>query len=210
MPDGDQYNGKLKPRYIRSYEMLCEEKFSPQEVERKVLEKLRQSIREMGDGMFEYLRWIADNIQKAFRTEALSKADRCRLANRMVDQIGHHSNISPRIYSQLEQAAKSYIHNVKYGITDITEGAQTQILFRCFNRMYEADFKEPVGHFELEGHHKEMDHLRVMDRLNEMEPGIKRVIETLATSASEKQSVMNLRLPRQKRKPVDHNHENLL
>ena len=48
MPDGDQYNGKLKYRHIQSYKMLCEDKFADRRDTEKDIGKYKKIYSEYG------------------------------------------------------------------------------------------------------------------------------------------------------------------
>lgn len=200
MPDGDQYNGKLKTRYIESYEMLCEDKFTANDIENEILKNMRKSLLDMGDDVFGYLQTIVNAMRSAFHTEALSKGERCSLANKLIAQVRGHGNLSSRTYSMLNQAAKSYIHGVRYGNVSAIGNEKEQILSHCLLHMYRAEFKEPVS--QIENHHKGVDHLTVMDKLSGIEQNMRQGIRKLAETACKKQSTKNLRLPKQEKKPV--------
>ena len=207
MPDGDQYNGKLKYRHIQSYKMLCEDKFAIEEIQRKILENIRKSIRSMGDGVFENLKAMVDAIRGALHAEGLSKAERCQAASRTIDQARGYGTLSSRDYSMLSKAAKSYIHDVRYGNISAIGNEHEQILSHCFHHIYEAEFKEPVG--QIEDHHNGIDHMKVMDKLSNMDPGMRESLFKLAKAVHEKQSTKNVRLPRIEKKAVSID-ENLL
>ena len=207
MPDGDQYNGKLKGPHKKLHKMLCEDKFTAEEIQRKLLKNTIKSVQKIGDGIFGYLKAMVDAMRSAFHAEGLSKTDRCQAASRAIDQIRNYGTLSPRDCSILSQGAKSYIHDVKYGDISALGNEHEQILSRCFSRIYEAKFKEPVS--QIEDHHNGVDHMKVMDKLSSMDLSIRENNFELAKTVWKKQSTKNLRLPKQERKPVSID-ENLL
>lgn len=207
MPDGDQYNGKIKGRYIKPYKMLCEDKFTANDIGNEILKNMRESLRDMGNDVFGYLQAIVNTMRSAFHTEALSKVERCSLANKLITQIRGHGDLSPRTCSMLNQAAKSYIHGVKYGNINAIGGEKEQILFHCLSHMYQAEFKEPVS--QRENHHKGANHLTVLDKLSSIDQNMEQGFYKLAEAACKKQSVKNLRSSKREKNPVSFN-ENLL
>jgi hypothetical protein len=78
---------------------------------------------------------------------------------------------------------------------------QEQILSHCFNRIYKAEFKEPVS--QIEHHHKDADHSTVVNKFTRMDPSIRNELNRLAKAAAKKQSVMNLRLSKKEKQPVE-------
>jgi len=200
MPDGDQIYGKLKPRYRSAYEMLCEEKFSSEEIKRKVLRAIKKSVKNLGDDALSHIELMAKNIHEVFQIGALSKMERCSLASKGVESIRSTNKLKLRDKHILIDAAKAYINDVKYGNISIIGNEPEQILSHCFQRIYRAEFVEPVGK-EMK-HYKDAEPMEVQVKLESVSTDIHDDLDKWARKAFEHQSLQHLRLPQKKRQEV--------
>lgn len=200
MPDGDKYHIKLRRCYNKSYEMLCEDKFSSDEIKRRVLKETAKSIKNLGEDIFDHIEFMGREIDRVFNIEALSKSDRCSMASRSIEQLKYSSHISLRAKNILLDAAKCYIRDVNYGKLSFIGSHDEHILTRCFERVLQNEFIEPIG--LIKKHYNNMEPKEVQLRLNSIGLDIKQNLKTWAKKASESQSFNSLKLSRREKKPV--------
>jgi hypothetical protein len=133
MPDGDIFIANLRIQYQKPYKMLCEQRFSLHELEKAVLRAIHNRIKKAGIKTIDLIEIMAGAINQALGIDALSKDERCKLANKAIDEVRYNSTLAPHWCDLISNAAKNYIHDIRYGILGTIGYENEQIMKRFYN-----------------------------------------------------------------------------
>ena len=200
MPDGDIYHPGVGRRFQKPYRMICEGRSDPRVTERVVLSAMKSEIQHHGDGALRHVREIGSAVERAFQEAGFDVTRGCVLASAEVDRLRYAGGLPPRLADLIVDAAKGYLHAVRYGRVEDVGSAEELILRRVYRRCYRTAFEAPVE--TKPDHYGDADLAAVTDRIAALRPAVDETLSKWAHKALEQGTVMRLKLPRRPR-PVE-------
>lgn len=208
MPDGDIYHPGVGGRFQKPYRMICEERMPLETVERAVLSAVKHQIQRQGDVLLRQTLAIGVVVERALLETGFDVTRGCSLASVEVDELRYASALPPRYADLIVDAAKSYLHEVRYGREGIGDSPTELILERVFERCYRTEFEAPV--LGKSGHYGNADPEAVQQQINDLRPRIIPVFRSWAERAVKHGALSHLRLPRRAPRPKIRLDDNLL
>lgn len=207
MPDGDVYHTGVALRFQKPYKMLCEGRSTREATERILLRAVKKEIQRCGDALVQHAQQVADAVDQALR-EAGDVTSGCVLGSKAVDRIGYSPGLPPRLADFVSNAAKDYLHDVRYGRLEEIRAPREEILQRVFHRFYRSEFEEPIA--SNQAHHAGADPGDVEARLQEVRPAVDYAFSQWARKADHEASLAGLRVPPRARMAAVDLDENIL
>lgn len=208
MPDGDRYHPGVGRRFQKPYRMLCEGRLAADAVERALLSAVRSEIKRHGAPLLRQVRAIGGVVEGALLEAGFDVTRGCSAASLEVDRLRYASGLPPRYADLIADAAKSYVHEVRYGRTEIGNSPTELILARVFDRCFRAEFEAPV--LGTADHYGDADPHEVREQLSELRPRLARAFRTWSERAVARDTLSHLRLPPKPNQPKVRLDENLL
>jgi hypothetical protein len=208
MPDGDRYHTGVGRRFQKPYRMLCEGRLATDALERALLTAVKGEIKRHDAPLLRHVAAIGSVVESALLEAGFDVTHGCSVASLEVDRLRYASALAPRYADLTVDAAKSYLHEVRYGRTGIGSSPTELILTRVFDRCYRTEFEAPV--LSTVDHYGDADPREVRQQLAELRPRLAHVFRNWAERAIERDSLTQLRLPRRAPQPKVRLDENLL
>jgi len=208
MPDGDRYHTRIPLRFQKTYKVICEGREPVEVTEQLLLRALKKEIQKRGDLLVGHIIHLAEVMAQRLYDAGFDVTTGCSLASRAVDELRYRSSLPPRMADLVCDAAKGYLHDIRYnrGGSAIIDGEG--LLKRVFHRLYRCDFEEPVE-AKLD-HYGGADSGAVSAQLQELRPAVDRTLTMWAHKAVETRSLARLRMPNGVRMATVTLDENLL
>ncbi|GFE72040.1 hypothetical protein [Chroococcus sp. FPU101] len=206
MPDGDIVHSGLRRLYQKPYKWLCEGKATSNECARVVLKKLKQDIKDKGDLPVMLAQSMAEILVQAISAVNKLEAEDYATLSMEFDKLVQQSNGRPGLKELVLRAAKSVLHDFRYGQQVDVGNPSVVILRRYMNEVYESEFRERIS-LTIE-HYAGVARTTLSKRVQEIQPNINIAINKWAKDAINKQSIAKLSLPRRSsRKAIDLNED---
>ena len=193
MPDGDIYHSGIARRFQTPYKALCEGKDNLDDTERRVLRALKKELQKKGDPMIQHAQWVGKVVDQSIREAGFDVNSGCAAASVAVDQMRYRSGLSPRVADTVCEAAKEYIHDIRYRNLDEIGSGEEEVLERVFQRVYRSEFEEPV--MNKREHYGAANPDTVKAQLEIIGPYVRETLSSWARKANAEGSMRKLRLP---------------
>ncbi|WP_299490094.1 hypothetical protein [Acaryochloris sp. IP29b_bin.137] len=204
MPDGDIVHSGLGRLYKKPYEWLCEGKATSEECARTPLAALKKDIIRKGNLPVRLSQYMAERLIQTVNAIGDISAVNWTAVNTAFDQIAQQTHGSHALKELTLRAAKSFLHDLRYGQETTISNAPTAILKGFFHEVYESEFKDRIPLTPT--HHAGVDPTILDQRIGNIEPTIFTAIQKWANKAVHDGSVKNIRLPRREKiKEIDLN-----
>ena len=194
MPDGDRFHTGIARRFQKPYKVICEGRTPTDVTEVILLRAVKMEIQKHGDAVVEHVIQIAGLMDRVLAESGFDVAGGCIAASAAVDNRRYDRRLPPRLSDLVCDAAKGYLHDIRYGRESAAVVEGVRLLERVFHRLYRCEFEEPV--VSKSEHFGGVDSRLVADRLMELRPTVDAAFGAWAEKAAATGSLASLRLPR--------------
>lgn len=202
MPDGDIVHSKLPRIYQKLYRWLCQGKANTTECGRVAMEALKLDLRRKGDLAISLAKRMGESLERAINDASENSPVDWAALSTEFDTLAGRVYGQPDLKELTLSAAKSVLHEFRYGQDIDTDNTTEAIVKRYMYKVYESEFKQRTP--LTSEHYAGIDEVTLNRRTEEIDPDILTAISKWAKKATEDQSVANLRMPqRPQLKPVD-------
>ncbi|NEP61769.1 MAG: hypothetical protein F6K31_33250 [Symploca sp. SIO2G7] len=202
MPDGDRVHSRLTRLYQKPYKWLCEGKANSNECAWITMKALKQDIMRKGDLPVMLARYMGKSLELTIEDAGNRGSVDWTALNLEFDGLAQKTRGTHYLKELTLCAAKSVLHDVRYGQEIDTGNASEKILERYMYTLYKSEFKEriPLVIKQDTG----IDEVLLNRRIEEMQPDIDATVNKWAKKATKDESVAKLRMPRRPNsKPID-------
>lgn len=187
MPDGDIVHSKLPGIYQKSYQWLCEGKANIKECARTVIKALKRDLRRKGDLPVRLAKRMEESVERAINDAGENDSVDWTALSQEIDTLARQVDGRPDLKELTLSAARSVLHNLRYGQDIDTDNTTEVILQRYMYEVYKSDFKERTP---LSKHHAGIDEVTLNKRIEQIQPDILTAISKWAKKATEDQYVV--------------------
>jgi len=144
MPDGDRIHSRLTRLYKKPYKWLCEGKANNNECARIMMKALKQDIIRKGDLPVMLARSMGKLLDDTINDAGDRSSVDWTALNLEFDGLVQKTCGTHYLKELTLYAAKSVLHDCRYGQEIDTGNASKKILERYMNNLYKSEFKERI------------------------------------------------------------------
>jgi hypothetical protein len=193
MADGDIVHKHLSRFYRKLYECLCEGKASREESAGAVMKALKKNLQANGAGPIVLAQNISQKLDQIIGECNKNDAVNWANLNVEIERLVWQFNGPHRLKEIVLNAAKSFVRDLRYGVTIDIKNISEIIVQHYMHGVYESEFKERIP--LIPEHHAGIDYVTLTRRIGEIQPDIDSVLEKWAKRANLDGHVKKLRLP---------------